>query len=286
MAGSPVRTLLLRVVGPALLLLAGLVVVGRTSAMIGNFGLGWDAHAYYVAWDGGLYDAAPGSLDAYNYSPLFAQVVWPLTFLPWPAFAAVFIGAALAGVAWLLRPLPAVVAVAGLMCCAFEIASGNVFWLLAVAAVLGTTRGAPWCAAAFTKVLPCVGPVWFVLRGEWRLLRGFVVAFVLLLAVSVISAPGLWQDWVRFLLDNGGSSPGLAFVPPLRVRLPVAAVLLVYAARTDRAWLLPVVMLLASPVVGTGNLALLAAIPRLVPRRTPTVPGHGRTAGRGRRVTA
>jgi hypothetical protein len=45
MAGSPVRTLLLRVVGPALLLLAGLVVVGRTSAMIGNFGLGWDAHA-------------------------------------------------------------------------------------------------------------------------------------------------------------------------------------------------------------------------------------------------
>ena len=46
----------------------------------------------------------------------------------------------------------------------------------------------------------------------------------------------------------------------VRAHEDVAAVV---AARTDRAWLLPVVMLLASPVVGTGNVALLAAIPRL-----------------------
>jgi hypothetical protein len=128
--------------------------------------------------------------------------------------------------------------------------------------------------------------VWFVLRGEWRLLRGFVVAFVLLLAVSFVAGPGLWQDWVQFLLDHGDNSPGLGFVPPLLVRLPVAAVVLVYAVRTDRAWLLPVVMLLASPVVGTGNVALLAAVPRLLERRTSPAPGHRRAAGRGRRVTA
>ena len=35
------------------------------------------------------------------------------------------------------------------------------------------------------------------------------------------------------------------------------------AARTDRPWLVPVAMVLASPVVGWGTFALLAAIPRL-----------------------
>jgi hypothetical protein len=37
----------------------------------------------------------------------------------------------------------------------------------------------------------------------------------------------------------------------------------VFAARTDRRWLVPVAMVLASPVVGWGTFALLAAIPRL-----------------------
>jgi hypothetical protein len=40
-------------------------------------------------------------------------------------------------------------------------------------------------------------------------------------------------------------------------------VVAVVAARTDRRWLLPVAMLVASPVVGWGSFALLAAIPRL-----------------------
>ena len=60
--------------------------------MCAEYGIGWDAHAYYVAWSGGLYEALPGSVDAYNYSPLFAQVIWPLTLLPWAVFCAVFVG--------------------------------------------------------------------------------------------------------------------------------------------------------------------------------------------------
>ena len=55
----------------------------------------------------------------------------------------------------------------------------------------------------------------------------------------------------------------MAGIPPLVVRLPLAAVLLVFAARTDRRWLVPVCMVLASPVIGWGTFALLAAIPRL-----------------------
>ena len=50
---------------------------------------------------------------------------------------------------------------------------------------------------------------------------------------------------------------------PLVVRFPLALVVVVVAARTDRPWLVPVSMVLASPVVGWGTFALLAAIPRL-----------------------
>ena len=233
----------------------------------GQFGLGWDAHAYYVAWQGDLYDVAPGTKDAYNYSPLFAQVVWPLTHLPWPVFCALFIGAAAVAIAWLVRPLSKPMAVAVWIFCLPEILSGNVFWLLALATVVGFTRGSPWCVAAFTKILPCLGPLWFLLRGEWRRLAGFAGTALTLLAVSFALDPALWSQWFEFLLENSNSTPGIDFVPPLVYRLPVGLAVLVFAARTDRRWLVPVAMLLVSPVIGEGTFALLAAIPRL--RQSP-----------------
>ena len=144
-----------------------------------------------------------------------------------------------------------------------EILSGNVFWLLALCTVAGFTRGSPWCVAAFTKIAPCLGPVWFALRGEWRRLGGFVATFVVLFAASYALDPSLWHQWWDFLVSNAGGTPSMAGIPPLVVRLPLAAVLLVFAARTDRRWLVPVCMVLASPVIGWGTFALLAAIPRL-----------------------
>ena len=90
MAGVPLRRRLPR---DAFLVLAAYLAV-HAVAMSTWYGLGWDAHAYYVAWSGGLYEALPGSADAYNYSPLFAQIVWPLTLLPWPVFCGVFMAAA------------------------------------------------------------------------------------------------------------------------------------------------------------------------------------------------
>jgi hypothetical protein len=231
--------------------------------MVDRWGIGWDAHAYYTAWSGDLYEHAPGTLDAYNYSPLFAQVIWPLTHLPWALFCALFIGAAAVSIAWLVRPLPLPFAIGMWLFCTPEILSGNIFWLLALCTVAGFTRGSPWCVAAFTKVVPCLGPVWFLLRGEWRRLGGFVATFVVLFAGSYALGPDLWHQWWDFLRDNAGGTPSMGGVPPLVVRLPLAAVLLVFAARTDRRWLVPVSMVLASPVIGWGTFALLAAIPRL-----------------------
>ena len=174
-----------RLLRDAFLVLAVYLAI-HAVAMCAEYGIGWDAHAYYVAWSGGLYEALPGSIDAYNYSPLFAQVIWPLTLLPWAVFCAVLVGAAGAGVAWLLRPLPLVLAVGGWLACLPEILSGNIFWLLAVTAVVGFSHASAWCVAAFTKVSPCVGPVWFLVRGEWRRLATFAATALALLTVSVL----------------------------------------------------------------------------------------------------
>ena len=257
-----------RLLRDAFLVLAVYLAI-HAVAMCAEYGIGWDAHAYYVAWSGGLYEALPGSIDAYNYSPLFAQVIWPLTLLPWAVFCAVLVGAAGAGVAWLLRPLPLVLAVGGWLACLPEILSGNIFWLLAVMAVVGFSHASAWCVAAFTKVLPCMGPVWFLARGEWRRLAIFVVTALALLTVSVLISPQAWLDWLDFLRTSAGDSSGLIYLSPfaipfpLAVRFPLAIVLVVVAARTDRPWLVPVSMVLASPVVGWGTFAMLAAIPRL-----------------------
>jgi hypothetical protein len=320
MAGKPTP---LRILRDAVFMLLAVYLAVRAVLMCGWYGIGWDAHAYYVAWSGGLYEALPTSVDAYNYSPLFAQVVWPLTQLPWPVFCAVFVGAAALGIGWLVRPLPLLLQVGVWLACLPEILSGNVFWLLAVMAVLGLVKpgsadsrrrerhqtgamarrgregslvallsvrnvasvpawwraaggnrriqatGSPWCVAAFTKVLPCLGPVWFLVRGQWRPLAGFAATALALLAVSVLVSPGEWAAWVDFLRDSAGDSSGKVYLSPvavtfpLLVRLPLALVVVVLAARTNRPWWLPVAMVLASPVVGWGTFALLAAIPRL-----------------------
>jgi hypothetical protein len=87
--------------------------------------------------------------------------------------------------------------------------------------------------------------------------------------ISVLLSPQAWLDWVDFLRASAGDSSGLVYLSPFAVpfplvlRVPLALAVVVFAARTDRPWLVPVSMLLASPVIGWGSFALLAAIPRL-----------------------
>jgi hypothetical protein len=47
------------------------------------------------------------------------------------------------------------------------------------------------------------------------------------------------------------------------VRLPIAVVLVAYAAWSDRAWLLPIGVMVGLPNVWTSSTALLAAVPAL-----------------------
>lgn len=229
--------------------------------------LGTDsAHAYWHAWQQDLYGPGPGSPDAYSYSPLFAQVLRPLTLLPWPVFLAVWslvLGAALW---WLLRPLdgawrwlalgytvPAAVAI------------GNIEPLLAVAAVVGMQRPAAWAFPLLTKVTPGLGPVWFAVRGEWRRCALALGATLALVAASAVLDPSLWERWVAFLADSSGTTR-VRYLP-LPLRLVLAVLLVAWAARSGRRWLVPVAMVFAMPLWSSGVLLLLAAVPRL--RRGP-----------------
>src|SRR5450759_2725088 len=50
--------------------------------------IGADSHAYWMAvrFPQTWYANPPGYRDAFLYSPAFAQALWPLGQLPWPAF--------------------------------------------------------------------------------------------------------------------------------------------------------------------------------------------------------
>jgi hypothetical protein len=67
------------------------------------------------------------------------------------------------------------------------------------------------------------------------------------------------------VIANAGKGGTWASVPvPLWVRLPVAVALVVWGARTDRAWTVPVGAMLALPALWYGGISmLLAAIPLL-----------------------
>ncbi len=236
---------------------------------------GWllaDAHAYWATRQDGYepYLIPIRELDAYQYSPAFAQVIAVITWLPWPAFAALWVAVEAAAFLWLLRPLGWAWAGVGLLWCSPELALGNIYGLLAVATVLAL-RGWPqaWSLAILTKPTLAVGLGWHVARREWRHLAiaGATVAGITL--VSVWIDPEMWRAWVAYL---GESSDGVDWL--LWLRLGLAAAVVVLGARAGLAWLVPVGLMLATPTVGSISvLTILAAVPRLLGvSAAPTVP--------------
>jgi len=225
--------------------------------------VGLDSRAYWGVWRNGIYTHAPGTLDAFNYSPAFAQVIWPLTLLPWAAFVALWSGLLVAALAWLTWPLgrkwgPLVFVV----CLPSAITIGNVDGFLAVVAALGTRRAGAWALPALTKVVPTMGPLWFAARREWRHLANWVLVLLMTVAVSAAASPGLWVEWVDFARSAPPPAVGHPY-GPLWVRGGVAAVLVLCGARTDRRWTIPVAMVLASPLPGPQTLVILTALGRL-----------------------
>lgn len=236
-------------------------LVAKALTVLGPAKVGIDAHAYWLTGHHSpLYWRAPAGIDAYLYSPAFAQFIRPLTWLPYPAFYAVWVLAESAAFAWLLRPLGLAWGVPAFLLCAYEIVPGNVTGFVAVALVLGATRWPQaWTFVLLTKPTLALGPVWYLARRDWPGLRRLAVAVLAVAAVSALLWPSAWVAWFRFLLANRGEDPSLPF------RVLAAWLLAGWAARRDRPWLLVPLMVLASPpTLAIGEyVTLFAAVPRL-----------------------
>jgi hypothetical protein len=247
------------IVGVALAVAIWLAIVVFSSPWGRLWGTGQDAYCY---WFPSLSDPYARSdwTDpiAYVYSPAFLQLLSPIRALPWQAYMAVWT-AILMGAVFVLtgRKWFAVGVVLGLM----ELAGGNIHLLLAAAMVLGFRWPATWAIVLLTKITPGIGLLWFVVRREWRQLFIALGATALIVAVSFVTMPDAWAQWVGVLSRVAGRDGTWAAVPiPFLVRLPFAVALVVWGARTDRRWTVPVAGMLALPALWYGGLTMLLAV--------------------------
>lgn len=247
-----------------------------------GLGPGQDARAYWLPWDGSPYvQGSVGLESAYLYSPAFIQALAPLRLLPWTPFLVAWTGILLLVLRWLSGP----VLFAPLIILAFpELWGGNITILIAGAVVLGFRFGGSWALPVLTKVTPGLGALWYLVRREWRAAAIAAVATVAVVACSAALAPSLWADWLALLRSSAGSSTVPGSVPiPLTIRLPIAIVVIGWAARRDARWLLPVGVLLAMPVLWFGGFALLAGSVALA--RPEAEAALARVTARAARVT-
>jgi glycosyl transferase family 87 len=236
--------------------------------------LGYDAWSYWAVDLDHLYAGSIGDLGWFPYSPALAQVSSVFHFLSWPTFLLLWLSFLVATVVWLgrrqtilLLAFPPVAA---------ELYHANINLLLAAAIVLGFRYPAAWSFVLLGKITPGIGLLWFAVRREWGHLAIALGATALLAAVSFAVAPQLWFDWGRAIVASSAASP-VVFNPPLWLRLPIAAAVVIWGARTDRPWTVPVSAVIAMPVWWLAVFSILAAIVPL--RRDREVANRSAAAG-------
>jgi hypothetical protein len=243
----------------------GLVIVGLARAAWYFFVQGiqpWtfpglDARAYWgVDLAHPYVNSGVGDVSTYLYSPVFAQVLAPLSNLPFPVFDALWTALLIVTFVWLVRPWP-LAAVMLILPVIYELCVGNVHFLIAAAIVLGFRAPGAWAFPVLTKITPAAGLTWFAVRREWRSLAvaGGVTAAVV--GVSFALGPSAWWDWIAFLLASPGRSELL--IP----RIVIAVLLVALGAATGRRWLVPVAVWMSLPVVWINSWVILLAAIRL-----------------------
>ena len=249
------------------LILSGLLATAFTLVVVTYAGrsLGYDAFSY---WSIDLHDlygrtvANNFDLGAFRYAPPIALLFAPLGWLPWWLFlwlwGAVMIGTTLwLGGRWglVLLALPPV---------ALELYHGNVHLLMAAAIALGFRHPWTWSFVLLTKVTPGVGLLWFAVRREWRSLAIAIGVTLVISVASALLAPHYWRDWIASLVSNLNEPQYYSVPPSALIRLPLAALLVVWGARTDRPWTVAIAATLGLPILWPHGLCVaLAAIPFL-----------------------
>jgi hypothetical protein len=222
--------------------------------------VGYDAYSYWSIDFADLYDRALGSnfaVGAFRYAPPIAFLFGPFGALPWWLFLWLWEALMLALVAWLggrwalvLLALPPV---------ALELYHGNVHLLIAAAIVLGLRYPAAWSFVLLTKVTPGIGLLWFAVRREWRSLAIALGATAAVSAAAFVVAPHYWREWLDSILSNLNEPQFYSVPPPAPIRLPIAALIVIWGARTDRPWTVAVAATLGLPIIWPHGLCVLAA---------------------------
>jgi hypothetical protein len=272
------------------LIISGWLTTAFVLIVVAYFGrsLGYDAYSYWSIDLADLYGRTMSSnfaLGAFRYAPPIALLFAPLGLLPWWLFLWLWLTTMLAIVLWLgrrwalvLLALPAV---------ALELYHGNVHLLMAAALALGFRHPWAWSFVVLTKLTPGIGLLWFAVRRDWRALGVAIGATVAAsLAVAVV-APHYWTEFVSATLSNIGEPQHFSVPPPLPIRLPLAALLVIWGARTDRPWTVALAATLALPIVWVHGLTVaLGAVPiLLLGDRAAQLPGW-RSAARLRDLAA
>ena len=243
------------------LIVAGLILNGALLVFLPqNFAWFVDAPSWHLIDLSNLYAIANQSLEgegAFRFAPAIAWLMWPLTLLSWPVFIGTYLVLNLAAVAALGRRW------APLLLVAFppillELLNANIHLFMALAIWAGMRWPGAWSFLLLTKVTPGIGVLWFVVRREWRNLAWALGTTAAIVLVGFAIAPQQWLGWFESLAISAGN-PQVGDLPSLAVRLPVAALVIVFAARTDRAWLVQVGCLLAMPTIWLQSAALLTA---------------------------
>ena len=218
-----------------------------------------DAHAYLAVDPTNPYTRPVATQDAFTYTPpaaIFFSILGNLPFEWFQAGWTLLIGFALL---WLTGPFALAFLVVPVV--ASDLYLGNIHVLLAAAIVGSLRHPGLWAIPLLTKPTVGVGLLWYVVRGEWRRLAIALGVTAALAAAAFVIAPSLWSQWIDYVLATGvspnvGSAYYLAI--PLLLRLPAAALLVIWGARTNRPWTLPVAAMLGLPVLWLVGLAMLA----------------------------
>ncbi len=222
----------------------------------------YDIVAYYSFDLAHPYGGNVGDLGFFAYAPPIALVVAPFHALPWLTFVTLWYTVLFTCVAWLGRW--SFLAVLAFPPVAIDLYHGNIHLLLAVAIALGFRYPAVWSVVLLTKVTPGIGLLWFAARREWRNLGIALGVTGAIVAATLVFMPTQWAAWLHMLADSAGTPPPWPALPiPLWLRLPAAAAIVVWGARTDRRWTVPLSAALAVPALWPGSLAILAACWRL-----------------------
>lgn len=258
------------------------VIVGLTLVVLRLFDVGpWtlpilDLHAYWATHDAISYSGSnPFLIGAYLYAPAFAQLIGPLTALPWPVFAATWTLLSLAAYVWLVGrwAIPVLFSIA----VGLELYLGQIDIFLAAAIVIGFRYPVAWAFPLLTKVAPGVGLVWFLVRKEWRNLAIAIAATVGIAALSAAFAPEAWRGWFDLLrrsIADRQTIDGAYLYIPIALRLPASVLVIAWGARTNRAWTVPIGVLLAMPILWVNVFTILIAV---IPLREEPGPTPART---------